>query len=77
MQPVLLHCRGYAHSLVGGDEVVMVMVIVAGVELDPVDRPPSLIVRWVDFAKAEIATWPPEGSGMTDRAVFKSRDETP
>jgi hypothetical protein len=28
----------------------------------------DLIVRWVDFAKAEIATWPTtEGLGMTDR----------
>ena len=28
----------------------------------------ALIVRWVDFAKAEIATWPAtEGLGMTDR----------
>lgn len=30
----------------------------------------DLIVRWVDFAKAEIATWPStEGLGMTDRTV--------
>ncbi len=28
----------------------------------------DLIVKWVDFAKAEIATWPTtEGLGMTDR----------
>lgn len=28
----------------------------------------DLIVRWVDFAKAEIATWPTtEGLGLTDR----------
>lgn len=30
----------------------------------------DLIVRWVDFAKQEIATWPTtEGLGMTDRTV--------
>ncbi|MGK2886415.1 MAG: PadR family transcriptional regulator [Rhodococcus sp. (in: high G+C Gram-positive bacteria)] len=30
----------------------------------------DLIVKWVDFAKAEIATWPTtEGLGMTDRTV--------
>lgn len=30
----------------------------------------DLIVRWVDFAKQEIATWPTtEGLGMTDRTI--------
>ena len=28
----------------------------------------DLIIRWVDFARTEIATWPTtEGLGMTDR----------
>ena len=38
----------------------------------------DLIVRWVDFAKAEIATWPTtEGLGMTDRteAILNSIKE--
>jgi hypothetical protein len=38
----------------------------------------DLIVKWVDFAKAEIATWPTtEGLGLTDRteAILNSIKE--
>ncbi len=45
-------------------ERVHVSVLFATFQLELFD----LIVRWVDFAKAEIATWPStRGLGMTDR----------